>query len=95
MVYPIFIKKIMNMGYSIEEIIEIYLDTSKTLTVKFRLVDDKSDQVRVINDTEFYNWYMSNYNYSDYDSYDEDVYDEYYSYNKLDIDFYNDEEKII
>ena len=83
------------MGYIIEEIVETYIDTSKTLTVKFRLVDDKSDQVRVIIDTEFYNWYVDNYNYSDYDSYDEDGYDEYYDYNKWDIDLYYDKEKII
>jgi len=83
------------MGYIIEEIIEIYLDTNKTLSVKFRLENDKPDQIRVLIDNEYYNWYMDNYNDSYGDSYEEDEYDEYYDYNKWDIDLYSDEEKIV
>ena len=83
------------MGYVIEEIIEIYLDTNKTLSVKFRLENDKPDQIRVLIDNEYYNWYMDNYNDSYGDSYEEDEYDEYYDYNKWDIDLYSDEEKIV
>jgi len=83
------------MGYIIEEIIEIYLDTNKTLSVKFRLENDKPDQIRVLIDNEYYNWYMDNYNNSYGDSYEEDEYDEYYDYNKWDIDLYSDEEKIV
>jgi len=83
------------MGYVIEEIIEIFLDTNKTLSVKFRLENDKPDQIRVLIDNEYYNWYMDNYNDSYGDSYEEDEYDEYYDYNKWDIDLYSDEEKIV
>ena len=83
------------MGYVIEEIIEIYLDTNKTLSVKFRLDNDKPDQIRVLIDNEYYNWYMDNYNDSYGDLCEEDEYDEYYDYNKWDIDLYSDEEKIV
>jgi len=79
------------MGYIIEEIIEILLDTNKTLSVKFRLENDKPGQIRVLIDNEYYNWYMGNYN----DSYDEDEYGDFYDYNKWDIDLYSDEEKIV